>query len=90
MCQAIIDEFVDEVLSLPTNAVDWQKIADAFLKKWNFQHRLGALDGKHITCKKPPGSGSTYYNYKKFFSVVLLSLVDAVCVVRLGRMRCGG
>ena len=32
---------------------------------------------KHIVCKCPPESGSTYYNYKKFFSVALMSLIDA-------------
>lgn len=64
-------------MPLPTDAEDWQAIVDGFKKKWNFPHTLGALDGKHITCKKPPGSGSTYFNYKKFFSVLLLGLVDA-------------
>lgn len=66
-------------MSLPTDAEDWQAIADGFMKKWNFPHTLGALDGKHITCKKPPGSGSTYFSYNKFFSVLLLGLVDANC-----------
>lgn len=72
-----MDEFVDEVMQLPTDSGQWQEIANAFLQKWNFPHTIGALDGKHIACKCPPGSGSTYYNYKKFFSVVLLGLVDA-------------
>jgi len=38
---------------------------------------LGALDGKHIRVQKPWNSGSFFYNYKQFFSVVLMAVVDA-------------
>ncbi|XP_060561053.1 uncharacterized protein LOC132720846 [Ruditapes philippinarum] len=79
VCRAIIDEYVDEVMPLPTTAADWKRILDGFLEKWNFPHTLGALDGKHIACKCPPSSGSTYFNYKKYYSIVLLALVDYDC-----------
>ncbi|KAK7110133.1 hypothetical protein V1264_014058 [Littorina saxatilis] len=48
VCQAIVDEYLDEVMPLPTDAGDWQEIVDGFKEKWNFPHTLGALDGKHI------------------------------------------
>lgn len=76
VCQAIVDEYLEEVMPVPCTAAAWQKISDGFQHNWNFPHVLGALDGKHVKCKKPAGSGSTYYNYKKFFSIVLFALVD--------------
>jgi hypothetical protein len=35
------------------------------------------VDGKHVRIKIPTGSGSLFYNYKHFFSILLLALVDA-------------
>jgi hypothetical protein len=38
---------------------------------------MGAVDGKPVRIKMPSGSGSLFYNYKHFFSILLLALVDA-------------
>ena len=35
------------------------------------------MDGKHIPLINPCNSGSTFFSYKNFFSIVLLALVDA-------------
>ena len=77
VCQAIIDEYKDEVMKCPTTPEEWRAISDKFAERWNFPHTCGALDGKHVNCKCPPHSGSLYYNYKGFYSVVLMALVDA-------------
>ena len=77
VCQAIIDEYMPDVMTCPTTPERWRAISDKFLKRWNFPHTCGALDGKHIACKCPPKSGSQYFNYKGFYSVVLMDLVDA-------------
>lgn len=56
---------------------DWLKIAQGFATNANFPNCLGAIDGKHVRIIKPPKSGSLYYNYKKFFSIVLLAICDS-------------
>ena len=63
VCQAIIDEYKDEVMKCPTTPEEWRAISDTFAERWNFPHTRGALDGKHVNGKCPPNSGSLYYLY---------------------------
>ena len=76
VCQAILDEFKEEVLTCPVTEDEWREIAEVFKTRWNLPHACGALDGKHVAIRCPPNSGSTFFNYKKFYSIVLLALVD--------------
>lgn len=55
----------------------WLETAAEFYEKTNFPHCIGAIDGKHIRCIKPQHSGSLYYNYKNYFSVLLMAMCDA-------------
>eukprot|EP00057_Strongylocentrotus_purpuratus_P017407 XP_011671881.1 PREDICTED: uncharacterized protein LOC100893530 [Strongylocentrotus purpuratus] len=66
-----------EVISLPTTNEGWLEVAGDFEARWNLPHCLGGYDGKHIRLQKPNKSGSLYFNYKQFFSVVLMALVDS-------------
>ena len=42
-----------------------------------FSSNRGALDGKYVKIKCPEDSGSIFYNYKGFYSIVLMALVEA-------------
>ncbi|XP_052745491.1 uncharacterized protein LOC128199532 isoform X2 [Bicyclus anynana] len=56
---------------------DWLHIASKFQESSNFPLCLGAVDGKHIRLIKPIDSGSMFLNYKHFFSIVLMAVVDS-------------
>ena len=77
VCQAIVQEYAEEVIQCPTTEQEWRAIAEQFERRWNFPHALGALDGKHVGIRQPRGGGSVYYNYKGFHSIILMALVDA-------------
>ncbi|CAK1592280.1 unnamed protein product [Parnassius mnemosyne] len=56
---------------------NWLKIAKDFHLRANFPNCIGAVDGKHVRIIKPYNSGSLCYNYKHFFSVILLAICDS-------------
>ena len=76
VCRAIKDEFLREYVICPTTPDAWKEVEREFRVRWHVPHASGALDGKHIAIKKPKNSGTLYHNYKGFFSVVMLALVD--------------
>ncbi|XP_065658657.1 uncharacterized protein LOC136083181 [Hydra vulgaris] len=51
----------------------WLKISSEFYERWNFLHCLG----KHVVIQSPARSGSTHFNKKKKFNIVLLAKCDA-------------
>ena len=77
VCHAIVNEYGDEVVKVPDDEEEWRVVIDKFNTRWNFPNTIGAIDGKHIALKAPPNSGTVYHNYKGFFSIILLALVDA-------------
>lgn len=66
----------EECVPNPTKEI-WESIASTFESTANFPHCLGAVDGKHIRLTCPFNSGSMYFNYKAYFSVVLMAIADA-------------
>lgn len=62
---------------MPQTEKEWENIAYEYEKKWNVYNTIGALDGKHIRITCPQFSGSHFFNYKHFNSIVLLALTDA-------------
>ena len=76
VCEELWNALSDYVKP-PTSVDDWKKISADFNELWNMPHCLGALDGKHVGIRKPASSGSLWYNYKGFFSMVILGICNA-------------
>ena len=75
---------------MPQTENEWLHVADRFKELWNFNNCIGAIDGKHIRIQPPPNSGSDYFNYKHFFSIVLMAIVDADYKFIYANIGCNG
>ena len=76
-CRAIWQALKDVYLRPPNSSDDWKEIARGFYDHWDLPHCVGSIDCKHINMKYPNNSGSMYYNYKGFFSLVLMAICDS-------------
>ncbi|KAJ8945481.1 hypothetical protein NQ314_009234 [Rhamnusium bicolor] len=76
VCKAIWTVMRLECIPPPTTEL-WESIASHFEATANFSHCIGAVDGKHIRLTCPPYSGSMYFNYKDYHSVVLMAVAHS-------------
>lgn len=73
---ALYEILAPEFLKAP-DTTEWKRIAHEYGQMWNFPNCVGAIDGKHIGLQAPSHSGSDYFNYKQFHSIILLAMCDA-------------
>ena len=77
VAKAIIEVYMEELVQCPSTPEGWREKAREWQLLWQVYFSISALDGKHCGLKKPPKSGSAFHNYKGFFSIILLAMVDA-------------
>ena len=77
-CEALWEVLQPIHMATP-NQRSCKEVEEGFRTKWNFPNCFGCIDGKHVRVKCPKQSGSEFYNYKQFFSIILQGVADANC-----------
>lgn len=81
---------------MPQTSKYWKEVANGFKDRWQMINCGVCIDGKHIRICQPARSGALYYNYKNFYSIVLMAIVNHnyefiyVDVGKQGRISDGG
>ncbi|XP_014235503.1 protein ALP1-like [Trichogramma pretiosum] len=73
VCSLIRKVLGPKYLKRPSTA-DFRRIAEEF-DELHFPHCIGAIDGRHCPIRSPKHSGSAFFNYKKFNSIVLMMAI---------------
>ena len=76
VCKAIYKVLAPDYMKITSDKQEWQKIIDQTNSRWRFPSWYAAADGKHVGIICPSHSGSGFYSYKGFYSIVLLTFVD--------------
>lgn len=74
-CNVLVEALQSEYVKCPSKE-DWIQIEKGFSNVWNLPNCIGAIDGKHIQIQAPPNSGTQFFNYKKYHSIVLMAACD--------------
>ena len=82
VCHAIVDSLWSESVTknFPKNDVEFKHMMNVMNAEWQFKFAFAACDGSHLRIKCPGGgaeSRKSYFNFKGFYSIVLMALVDA-------------
>ena len=80
--KAIVENLWDECVTkhMPKSEEEFKKKMIDMEQFWQFPYCWAAVDGCHIPIKCPPGgpeSRKEYYNFKNFYSVIMMGLVDS-------------
>ena len=76
---SILTRKVDEFIKFPYTEAEARAAIDAFDDLGRFPQVIGAVDGTHIPIKAPKDNPNSYYNRKRFHSVVLQGISDSQC-----------
>ena len=90
VCKAIYKILAPDYKKIPNDKEEWQKIIDQTNSRWQFSNCYATADGKHVGIICPPYSGSEFYSYKGFYSIVLLAFVDYDYKFLVAEVGCQG
>ena len=81
-CRAITESLWGEHVTkhFPSSEADIRDAMTQFEQEWQFQYAFSAIDGSHLPIKCPKGGAQAmkaYFNFKGFYSIILMALVDA-------------
>ena len=76
VCTIICDVLMPIYVEYP-NEEAWLSIINDYWIKWHFPNCIGGLDGKHFRIDYTLKSGTKFFNYKKYYSIVMLATCDA-------------
>ena len=77
VCRAIFHVLKEQYFSCPSTPEEWSKVAALYRDRWQLPNCIGAADGKHIRIIHPKKLRIWVFNYKGYYSIVLLAVVNA-------------
>jgi len=82
VCRLIVEHLWEECVMkhMPCTEQEFKQKMKEMNDKWQFPFCWAAIDGCHIPIKCPPTGAASckeYHNFKNFYSVVLMAMVDS-------------